>query len=56
MFMLQVFLTDLDLYIDKEYTGKTADITTVFANYFLLNDYISKFEGTKNELFAKRLA
>ena len=54
--MLQQFLTDLEDCIEKKFAGNTADISTVFANYFMLDVYLKKFQGTKNEKFAKTLS
>ena len=54
MYMLQVFLTNVEDCFKPDFDSN--NVYTVFANYFQLDKYLKKYEGTDNYEFAKSLS
>ena len=55
MYMLQVFLTNVEECFNTEFCEDSANVYLVFANYFNKDIYLRNYEGTDNKEFAARL-
>ena len=55
MYMLQVFLTNVEDCFNPEFSEDSANVYTVFANYFIKENFLKTYEGTDNKEFAARL-